>query len=138
MTPEQLAKSQTESAQQIALFAWAALSVGMYPQLKYLHHIPNGGSRGDTAQSRAIAGGKMKAEGVRKGVPDICLPWPSNGFHGLYIEMKAPKQKPVKGGKGGLSDEQIEWLNYLHSVGYKCAVCYSFKEAKAEIESYLL
>ena len=100
MTPETLAKSGTEHAHQVALFAWAAVArlhgfkaadewakgaKGVaelrwqsepVDALEWLHAIPNGGVRGDDEKSRAIRGGQLKAEGVRSGVPDIFLPWP--------------------------------------------------------------
>ena len=63
MTPETLAKSGTEAAHQTALFAWAALQLQRWPELRWLHHIPNGGSRGDTAQGRQIRGAQPQAQG---------------------------------------------------------------------------
>ena len=45
----------------------------------------------------------LKKEGVKRGVPDICLPVSRGKYHGLYIEMKAGKNKPSK--------EQKEWIN---------------------------
>lgn len=138
MTPEQLAKSGTESAHQIALFQWAALSVSRWPCLRWLHHIPNGGSRGDSGASRAIAGGRLKAEGVRSGVADVFLPVARCNKHGLYIEMKAPKFEPKRlESKGGLSDEQIEFGNFVMEQGYSFWVCYSWQQASTLIESYL-
>ena len=138
MNIEQIAKSDTESAHQTALFAWAAQSVGSMPELKWLFHIPNGGSRGDTARSRAIAGGRIKAEGVRKGVPDICLPIAKKGYHGLFIEMKRPSEKPkTNRSRGGLSCEQVDWLNHLSAEGYLCYVCYSWTDAKTVLEDYI-
>ena len=35
----------TESQEQIALFQWAKSVQGKYPELRLLHHIPNGGKR---------------------------------------------------------------------------------------------
>jgi hypothetical protein len=161
MNPWQLAK-ESESSHQIALFCWAAKAEKMgfsiannklsyktsdefykalpIPELKWLHHIPNGGSRGDTAKSRAIAGGQLKAEGVKAGVHDLF--WPvsrrfglnPHGFCGLYIEMKRPSEKTTKA--GGLSQAQIEFGNFAHSQGYKVAVAYSWEEAAKIIEDY--
>lgn len=163
ITPSQLAKSDTEHAHQKALFAWAAVAcqhgfdvaehwaetgnyalaksfhVGKYIKpLKWLHAIPNGGSRGDNAQSRAIRGAQMKAEGVRSGVADVFLPWPSGGFMGLYIEMKKPSEKPVRAtSKGGLSDAQIEFGQDMKAAGYGWICCYSWREAVDVIRKYL-
>lgn len=51
--------------------------------------IPNGGKR----DAREAA--HMKRQGVRAGVPDLCVPVARGGFHGLYIEMKVGKNKPT-------------------------------------------
>ena len=72
----------TESAEQQALFMWAALQSAAYPELTLLYHIPNGGSR------HKAEAGRLKAEGVKAGVPDLCLPVARGGFHGLYVELK--------------------------------------------------
>lgn len=137
MTPEQLAKPGSEAAHQMALFCWAALPEQQkrYPELKWLHHIPNGGSRGDTERSRKIEGGKLKAQGVKKGVLDLMLPVQRGGFCGLYIEMKKPEQRTAK--NGGLSDDQLEFGNFVITQGYKCVACYSWIEAANELEIYL-
>lgn len=114
---------QHEEAEQIALFRWAKLEEGVYPQLKYMHHIPNGGQR-----NKATAG-RLKAAGVKAGVPDICLPYPCGGYHGLYIELKHGKNKPT--------DNQEQWLEFLRNAGYSAAVCYGCLEAIDVIRRYL-
>jgi|GEM_PF-5137145 len=50
---------------------------------------PNGGRR-----NKAEAA-KLKAMGVRKGIPDLFLPIPRQGYHGLYIETKKIKNGKV-------------------------------------------
>ena len=103
-----------------------------------LHHIPNGGSRGDDAKSRAIRGSQMKAQGVRTGVADVCLPVRRGGWSGLYIEMKKPSEKPVKAtSKGGVSDDQAEFGAFVQSQGFGWIVCYSWEDAAAVIEQYM-
>lgn len=114
----------TESEEQIALFQWAALQHGRYPELAMLHHIPNGGKR---SMSEAV---RFRAEGVKAGVPDLCLPVPRKGCHGLYIELKRRKGSRT-------SDEQLSWLQQLSRQGYQVAVCYGWEEAKGVIEGYL-
>lgn len=37
--------TQHEAAEQEALFRWASYQYGIYPELRLMHHIPNGGSR---------------------------------------------------------------------------------------------
>lgn len=113
-----------EDVEQEQLFMWAAWSSGKYPELKLMHHIPNGGGR-----SKAEAG-KLKATGVKAGVPDIFLPCARGGYHGLYIEMKR-----VKGGR--LSPEQREMILLLEKQGYKVAVCRGMEMARDVIIKYL-
>lgn len=139
MNPEKIAASDSESAHQTALFAWAALQIGRWPELKWLHHVPNGGSRGDSHQSRLIRGAQLKAQGVRVGVADVFLPVKRANWSGLYIEMKKPSEKPKnKGAKGGVSDEQAKFGEFVISQGFGWVVCYSWVEAKEIITNYLM
>jgi VRR-NUC domain len=130
ITPEQLARPNDETSQQIALMCWAGLNQNLYPQLKWLHAIPNANSH------------RIVAEGVRAGVSDVFLPFatvnetiPSDGYFGLYIEMKIEKRRNQK--NGGLSQDQIDFIDYARKAGYKCCVCYSWIEAKNAILEYL-
>ena len=162
MTPAQLAKD-SESSQQMALFAWCAIamnygfdiavaldngasfdaardhgSVCPVPELKWIHHIPNGGSRGNDVRSQQIRGARLKAEGVRSGVSDICLPVKRGNCSGLYIEMKKPSLKPKRPtSKGGCSDEQIEFGAFVQSQGFGFVVCYTWLEARDVIIDYM-
>lgn len=114
----------TESQEQQLLFEWAALSAGRWPELALMYHIPNGGSR---SKSEA---GRFKAEGVKAGVPDICLPVARSGYHGLYIELKR-----VKGGR--VSTAQQEWIAALRDQGYYACVCKGWDDAAHVIKAYL-
>ena len=113
----------TESQEQQTLFQWAAIKQRELPELALLHHIPNGGQRARTTAAR------LKAEGVKAGVPDLSLPVPRGNFNGLYVEMKVAKNKPTA--------NQVWWLNALTQQGYCTAVCYSWQEAANVIEKYL-
>lgn len=129
ITPEQLAQSGKEDALQMAVIQWAALNTLTYPQLRWLHHIPNGGMYGATLRERQIRGSKMRALGLKKGVSDLFLPWNNGTYHGLYIEMKAAN--------GRLSTEQKEFGEFVWKNGYYFVVCYCWIEATKIIESYL-
>ena len=113
----------TEDEEQIAVMSWAALMEGRYPELRLLHHIPNGGKRGK--REAAI----FKAMGVKAGVPDLFLPCAREGYHGLYVEMKALDGRPSKA--------QLEMLKALSGQGYRCVVCHGADEARRVIEDYL-
>lgn len=114
----------TESQQQQLLFEWAALAAGRWPELALMYHIPNGGSR---SKSEA---GRFRAEGVKAGVPDICLPVARGGYHGLYIELKR-----VKGGR--VSTAQQGWIAALRDQGYCACVCKGWDDAAHVIKKYL-
>lgn len=109
---------------QAALFRWAAMQSSAHPALRLMFAIPNGGAR----DSRT--GAMLKAEGVKSGVPDIFLAWPSGGKHGLFVELKAGKA-------GRVSEAQSSWLASLEALGYGCAICRSLDEAIAAIRVYL-
>lgn len=80
--------------------------------------IPNGGAR-----SPATAG-RLKAEGVSSGVPDLFIPaWK------LWIEMKRTKG-------GSVSAEQKDWAKYLEEVGYCVKVCKGAEDAKKQISIF--
>lgn len=85
----------TEHEEQVLIFDWAEALSGLYPALQMLYAIPNGSYK--SKQSAR----KFAAEGLKSGVPDICLPVPSadGQYHSLYIELKRQK-----GGK--VSDQQ--------------------------------
>jgi hypothetical protein len=80
--------------------------------------VPNGGVR-----SKATAG-RLKAEGVASGVPDLFVP----AWH-LWVEMKR-----VKG--GSLSPEQKDWIAYLEGCGYQCVVGKGAEDAKRQISTF--
>jgi hypothetical protein len=135
MTPEQLAASGTEHAHQCAVFCYAQQASAANPLWALLYAIPNGGMYGDDVKSRMIRGSKMKASGVKPGVPDMFLPVACGNYHGLYIELKKPSEKTKK--NGGLSDEQITMTQLLQVQGYCVMVRYGWSEVVKTIHNYL-
>ena len=112
----------SEHLEQAALFEWAALMEGRLPHIERMFAVPNGGKRNISVAR------KMKAEGLKPGVPDIFLPVARGGYHGLFIEMKYRTNKP--------SDLQVKWLDYLASAGYCTAVCWGCDDAIETIQDY--
>lgn len=113
-----------EISEQQAVIEWCRWNTGRYPELRAIYHIPNEGKR-----SR-LNGAILKAAGLRKGVPDLCLPCARGGYHALYIEMKKDsKSKPTK--------DQLEWIDLLYSLGNYATVCYSADDAINVIKGYL-
>lgn len=115
--------NQWEAAEQTALFRWAGLMSGQFPEIEMLYHIPNGGSR------NKIEAAHLKQQGVKAGVPDLCLPVSRGEYHGLYIELKYGKNKPT--------ENQKRWINLLRSQNYKAEVAYGWEEASKIILEYL-
>jgi hypothetical protein len=68
---------------------------------------------------------KLKGQGVKSGDPDLCLPVPRFGCHGLWIEMKAAQ--------GTISKTQKDWIAYLKGAGYRVEVCRSSDEARTTL-----
>lgn len=122
-TPEQIAQGGTEFAHQAALMCWAADSVVKYPELVWLFAIPNGDVR------TAVSGARLRAQGVKPGVADLCLPVARKSFHGLFLEMKV--------GDGKLSPSQIAFEQFVNEGGYNHATCYSWEQARDVVEGYL-
>lgn len=160
MTPDQLAKTGSEDGEQMALFAWAAMAarygfavawdntayaskeaaerlfIELQKDMGIVDHpcqcarldsmfaIPNGGLR-----HKATAG-RLKATGVKSGVPDIMLPVSVGNWHGLFVEMKK-----VVGGT--VSHEQKDWIRKLTCNKYRVYVCRGWAEAAQAIQYYL-
>ena len=72
-----------ESKHQEAVIKWSQQPSirSKWPELALLHHVKNETQGG----ARQVA--MDKAMGVKKGVPDLCLPVPRGTYHGLYIEL---------------------------------------------------
>ena len=116
-------RHEIEHHHQCELIHWRDWSMRQIPELRMLFAIPNGGKR------NIITAKKMKAEGVTAGVPDLFLAVPRGIYHGLFIEMKAPKGKST--------DKQASMQNHLTQYGYLVLVMYNWIDAKIAIEDYL-
>ena len=113
-----------ELDEQQTVAEWAEWSTRKYPELKLLYHITNEGKRS------LANGAALKRAGLKKGVPDLCLPCAKGGYHALYIEMKKDKNcKPSK--------DQKEWLANLNAAGNLAVVCHSADEAIETLKRYL-
>jgi hypothetical protein len=77
-------------------------------------------------------GARLKAHGVKKGVPDILVFGVPAGcqYNGLAIELKR-----VKAAGSRASREQKEWLERLTAAGWAARVCYGHLEAIEWLES---
>ena len=110
---------ENESWEQRQLIQWCRTR----PELQFLFHIPNEsvGGQGWLVRNRQM--------GVKSGVPDLMLPVPSKGYHGLFIEMKTKN--------GRTSAAQRAWIDALNTFGYLAIVAHGWEEAKCTILNYL-
>lgn len=107
----------SESEEQVKVIQFCEL-MG-YPA----YSIPNEGKRS------VYYAQKLKRQGLRAGVPDLCIPVARGGYHSLYIEMKA------KGGK--VTPKQREWIDVLRGQGMCAFVCYGAESAIELIKRYM-
>ena len=107
-------RREPERAMQVSLFQWAKMQECVLPGLALLFAVPNGGKRDYVTAAR------MKAEGIKSGVPDVCLPVLRRNcfiapvsdpacYSALWLELKA--------GKNPLRPEQKAWRDGLRSAG---------------------
>lgn len=137
-SPQQLASTGTEDGHQTALFSEITnlVNSGQLPkEAKLAYAIPNGGARGETERTNKIRGAKLKATGVKAGVPDVHLPVARRGYFGLYIEMKRPKSE--RGAAGRVSEEQEDWHVALREQGYCVLTCIGYEPALNVFRNYL-
>jgi len=115
-------KSPEHDAQR-DFITWCGYSTGAHPELAHVFAIPNGGHR-----HKATAA-KLKAEGVKAGVPDLFLPVARGGYHGLFMETKIKPNKPTA--------KQVDWLDALQQLGYAAEVCYGYEGLVECVNWYL-
>lgn len=117
-----LRKGNQEHYEQVIIFDFFERK---HPEIyDLLHATPNGGKR-----TKATAG-KMKAEGQKKGYPDMSLDLPRGVYHGMRLELKEPEGK-------GPSAEQIEWMHRLRAQGYYVVLAYGAEQAITAILEYV-
>lgn len=118
----------SEHSEAVQLMHLVRLHENKHQELRWLFAVPNGGHRNKVAAS------KLKAEGVKAGVPDYLLPVVREsgfiGYVGLAIELKRMKRSQT-------SSEQIEWQIHLSSQGWRAVVCKGHAHAWAVICEYL-
>lgn len=118
-----LKPKMSEHDHQVMLCHWAQAASLVRPELQWLYAVPNGGLR------HVVVAAKLRAEGAKSGVPDLCLPVSRGGHGALYIEMKKPK--------GKTSESQKQWLQALTELGNLAVLRYDWQAARETITNYL-
>lgn len=114
--------SVSENREQANLIDWWRWQFPEWDLL--LFAIPNGGFR--NPKNAAI----LKRTGVKAGVADLFLAFPSRGHCGLFIEMK-------RADGGVQSAAQKEFQEAVEKRNYQYALCHGFDEARLKILEYL-
>jgi len=98
----------------------------LLPEIKQVYfHIPNGEKRSP------MVGARLKAMGVRRGIPDYFIPRKSGcgRWAGLFIEVKSKAGRPTQ--------EQLQFMKQVEFYGYRTAVVRSVDELQRELKCYL-
>lgn len=122
----------TEHAEQVAIFEWAKLRESIYPELELFYAIPNGAKlpyRRNKYGRYSPEALRLLAEGLKPGIPDMCLPVPRGGYCGLYIELKHGRNKPTPA--------QVRIRELLTQQGYLAVVIWEAENAISLLENYL-
>ena len=114
---------RTEADEQKAVIQWCILMEKRWPELEYIYHVPNGGSR------NRIEAANLKEEGVKAGVPDLELPAARGRYTGLHIELKHGNNK--------VTADQDRFLKALRKMGRCAVVCYEAEPAIQVISEYM-
>jgi hypothetical protein len=112
-------RASPERDMQQALIDLCAAREAEYPCLEWIYATPNGQYRP----------GQRMEPGLKSGVPDVFLPAPAGGYHGLYLELKSAT--------GRVRNAQRRWLRGLRAQGYAARVARSLAEADDTITAYL-
>lgn len=118
--PESVLRGQpqpklSEHDLQAAVIAECDRRAILRPEYGLIFAIPNGGAR-----HPAVAA-KLKAEGVKAGVPDLFLPVARHGYHGMFIELKVGDNKP--------SQVQLDMIRNLIAERYFCKAIWDSVDA---------
>lgn len=114
----------SESHQQQQVIEWVRWHKNKYPILDaLLFATPNGGKR------NIITAARLKKEGAKAGVLDLCLPISRQGYSTLWIEMKFGKNK--------LTPSQELFKAALESEGACVQVCYTAENAIKILQWYV-
>ena len=108
---------------QIACFSLVVMSQAAHPILRWMYHPPNGGGR-----SKATAG-RLRAMGVRSGVPDLLCHMESGRWKGFAVEAKSAI--------GRLSEDQIDWLIMFKQRGYLVGLFRTIDEFSTYLQCYV-
>lgn len=125
-----------ESKQQEMLFEAMAMILVPLPKGGWLKlseiafAVPNGTSIAGTSEQRARYMNALKKQGFKVGVSDIVIPYPTEQYPGLFIELKRDKHSVV-------SSDQEAWRDRMRALGYRAEICVGWYAAYDVIREYI-
>lgn len=99
---------------------------------KFHYHNYNGGL---LTEGQRI---NLRLMGLRAGVSDLFICYPTKSYHGLFLEMKRDMRYSPSARKSETWIAQEEFINNMRSVGFAGEWCYGCLDGINIIEKYLL
>ena len=114
----------SETQEQIRVIKWSQQPHirQKWPELSLMFHVPNENKDPIERKQKIMMG-------MKRGVPDLCLPVARGKYHSLYIELKTDT--------GRASAEQKWWGEQLLAAGNMWEVCHGWESAVRVLEWYL-
>jgi hypothetical protein len=119
----------SESQEQRAIVRW----LSYHPIVRELFCKNN-----NEGKRTAIQGHNLKLLGLRSGVSDLFIYYPTNTFHGLWLEVKRNKKYTKSERNTDTWIAQEKFIETVKNIGYQGFMCYGFLDGKAIIDAYLL
>lgn len=119
----------SEYQEQVALVQW----MSYHPIVRdYFCKNTNEGKR------TPLQGRQLKQLGLRPGVSDLFIYYPTKTFHGLWLEVKRNKRYSPSERRTDTWKAQQLFLETVKNVGFAGETCYGFEDGKRIVETYLL
>lgn len=119
----------SEHNEQSSFFDWLTVfKLREFPEIHPLFFaVPNGAHLAGDVRQRAAKMNMMKKEGFTPGVADTVFLSGRGGYLGLVMEFKTEERKVEK--NGGLSENQLEFLNSARMEGLQATCAYGAEDA---------
>ncbi len=118
----------SEAQEQRSLVRW----LSYHPVLKNFYCKNNNEGKRTEAQ-----GYNLKLMGLRPGVSDILIYYPTTKYHGLWLEVKRDKKYSKSEMSTPTWRAQEKFLETVKSVGFAGYLCYGWEDGKEIVEKYL-
>jgi hypothetical protein len=116
---------------------WFRTPLGMLNN--FVTAIANGAHLAGDEKQRRVQVAYLKKQGFRVGAADLFIAYPNGGYHGLFIEMKRPRDdfRSDEDAERAVTEEQLKYLSYKQRAGYKTVIAFGCDEAVRATELYM-